>query len=156
MQRYQRGAVLPAIAAVLMMIMLLGALLLGIAYRITQRQRAKAALGEATRTIAQSWNYDQLAHGTPTWSDPEAMPIRGQALLTANLANIPGLQQSPEQAALKAQWTLLDNGGTCGKQNYTVAVICGSLELEVHSFPLGFLGTSTIHIESAVILDQTR
>ena len=155
MQRRQRGAVLASTAAIMMTIIVLGALLLGIAYRLTQRQRAKAALAESTRTIAQLWNYDRFAYGISEWNDPQAIPTHGQQLLITDISNVPGLTQSSQHTALQARWNLLPDGGTCEKHHYTVAVICGSLDLEVRSFPLGFSGTSTIHVESAVILDQT-
>ena len=59
--RRQRGGVLVMLSAWMLVLVLLGALLYGISWRIQQRQRLDSALRESTRVVVQRWRYTGFA-----------------------------------------------------------------------------------------------
>ncbi len=153
--RRQQGSVLAVAAAAMLVIVLLGSLLWGMAYRISQIQRAEAALRESTRTAAQTWSYADFAQGHFDWQPQPAVVQRATELLSSNLANVPGLVGDPRKVAKRATWSIVAASEQCHDQVVAELTLCGQLDITVRSLPLGFGGTSVLHIVSASSVDVT-
>ena len=153
MKRHQPGAILPVAAAIMLVVVLLGALLWGTSYRITQLQRLQSALRESTRSAGQLVHYNSLASDHPQLRSLAQLKAHAQRSLAANLHNVPGLIDNAEYAAKQANWHLVEPGGFCGDIVQSQLALCGSIKVHVRSLPLGFPGTKTLHAQSAVTLE---
>jgi hypothetical protein len=155
--RYQQGGVLVIVSALMLVVILLGSLLFGMSWRIQQRQRLDSALRESTRTVAQQgFSYTAFAFNQPLLTPGSTVTNNAKAVLAANLANVPGLLKSPTEIAKTAQWNVIRKGDLCGTTKATEVALCGSLSVPVRSLPLGFPGTTTIHLTALTMLETSH
>ena len=155
-RRHQRGGVLVIVGAWMLVLVLLGALLYGIGWRIQQRQRLDSAMRESTRVVVQQWSYTGFAANHAGLVADASLLATARTMLVANLETVPGLVDPPETIAAQAQWTVVRAGGTCGAQTVPAPAVCGTVPVTVRSLPLGLPGTATLTLATVTMLDMTQ
>lgn len=151
--RHAQGGVLVIGSSMLLVIVLMGVLLWGISWRLQQRQRLQVALINGTRVAAQHWSYGGFASGGTALESDQILLQTAHQVLAANLANVPGLQGSPEKLAHEASWMIIRAGGTCGTTVIQSTGLCGSISVQVRSLPIGPQAEYTLTATTVTSID---
>ena len=133
------GLMLPFLLALILTSIEIGA-------RYAERAEIEDALKQATRSAVQAFDYAAFAGSSQQLRQTGAASVTGCAsatarsarglacaVLTANLAGIGGVLDTPAQTAARVRWTFLPRGGTCtfpsGRppMTFTTPAVCASL-----------------------------
>jgi hypothetical protein len=158
--------ILPFLAALLMTAIELGE-------RSMQRALIEDALGQATRSAAQSFDYAAFAanagrisaepgatHVGCSGAPPQSARAVGCRVLIGNLGSVRGLAETPEQLAARVSWTIHPAGGSCtfpgGRPSVSASapLVCATLRPRLAGL-LGW-GVWMPEIDAAETLDTAR